>query len=132
MHKENCIFCKIVKGEIPSHIVWEDEKHIAFLDIFPAVEGMTVLVPRKHHQSYFADLDKVVVCDLMVAASEVAKLLDSKLERVLRTKLVLEGLDVDHLHAKLYPMYEGRPTPEHGSGKASDEDLRRVVEKIRS
>ena len=131
MYEESCIFCKIAKGEVPGHIIWENEGCIAFLDVFPAVEGMTVVIPREHHSSHFADVKHELVCDLLEASREVAKLLDSKLNDVMGTKLVLEGLDVDHLHAKLYPMYEGRPTPDAGTRKATEDELRKVAERIR-
>jgi diadenosine tetraphosphate (Ap4A) HIT family hydrolase len=109
---EDCIFCKIASGEIPSHKIWEDEKHIAFLGIFPNTEGFTVLIPKKHHSSYFAKTPSKEFCDLMGAAQATAQLLDSKLEDVGRTGLIFEGWGVDHIHAKLIPM--------HGTAQISD------------
>lgn len=47
---KNCIFCKIAKGEAPSYKVYEDEKYLAFLDIFPSVVGHTLVIPKKHYQ----------------------------------------------------------------------------------
>ncbi len=101
----DCIFCKIVSGDSPSHKVWEDEKHIAFLSIFPNTEGVTVVIPKEHYTSYIFDLPEDVMIDLVKAAKKVAKLLDSKLEDVGRTALVFEGFGVDHIHAKLFPMH---------------------------
>lgn len=101
----DCIFCKIVKGESPSHKVWEDAKHIAFLSIFPNTEGVTVVIPKTHYGSYAFDLPDDVLSDLMLATKKVAKLLDSKLEDVGRTAMVFEGFGVDHIHAKLFPMH---------------------------
>jgi histidine triad (HIT) family protein len=130
MQQENCIFCKIASGEIPSYKVWEDAHHLAFLDIAPAVEGMTLVVPKNHHTSYFAETDANVLCSLMEASQKVAKLLEEKLDNVLRVKLVFEGMDVDHLHAKLYPMFEGKSTPETGGEKAGKNDLERVLNRL--
>lgn len=101
----DCIFCKIVSGEAPSHRIWEDEKHIAFLSIFPNTEGTSVVIPKKHYSSYLFDLEDETISDLVIAAKQVAKLLDSKLEDVGRTALVFEGFGVDHIHAKLFPMH---------------------------
>lgn len=101
----DCIFCKIVSGESPSYKVWEDEKHIAFLSIFPNTEGVTVVIPKKHYTSYAFDLPEEVFVELVLAAKKVGKLLDSKLEDVGRTALVFEGFGVDHIHAKLFPMH---------------------------
>lgn len=103
--EENCIFCKIVRGEIPSHRVWEDEKHIAFLSIFPNTEGFTVVAPKVHYPSYAFDLPENALTSLVLAARTVGKLLDAKLTDVGRTALVFEGEGVDHMHAKLIPMH---------------------------
>jgi histidine triad (HIT) family protein len=102
---KDCIFCKIVSGEAPSHKVWEDEKHLAFLSIFPNTEGATVVTTKAHHPSYAFDLPDEVLSELVLATKKVAKLLDSKLEDVGRTAMVFEGYGVDHIHSKLFPMH---------------------------
>ena len=48
---EDCLFCKIIKGEIPSNTVYEDEKVKVFLDISPVNEGHLLIVPKKHYQN---------------------------------------------------------------------------------
>lgn len=103
--KADCIFCKIAKGEIPCHRVWEDEKHLAFLSIFPNTPGFTVVITKKHYPSYAFDLPDEVLTRLVVAAKKVGKLIDAKLEDVGRTGLIFEGFGVDHAHAKLFPMH---------------------------
>ena len=103
--KEDCIFCNIVAGELPSHMVWQDEKHVAFLSVFPNTEGTTVVIPKAHHPSYAFDLPDDVLSDMIRATKQVAKLLDSKFEDVGRTAMVFEGYGVDHAHAKLFPMH---------------------------
>jgi len=102
---ENCIFCKIVKGEAPAHKIWEDEKHLAFLSIFPNTEGFSVVITKEHYPSYVFDLPEDILVGLILAAKKVAKLLDVKLEDVGRTGMILEGFGVDHAHAKLFPMH---------------------------
>jgi len=104
----DCLFCKIVAGEIPSHRVWEDERHMAFLTPFPNTEGFTVVIPKEHMPSYVFEAPEDVVHSLMLASKEVAKLLDGKLEDVGRTGVIFEGFGVDHLHAKLFPMHGTR------------------------
>lgn len=103
--KSDCIFCKIVAGESPSHKVWEDKKYLAFLSIFPNTEGATVVIPKEHLPSYAFDLSDELLSELIIATKKVAKLLDSKLENVARTAMVFEGYGVDHVHAKLFPMH---------------------------
>ncbi len=102
---ENCIFCKIVKGEVPSHKIWEDDKHLAFLSIFPNTEGFAVVITKKHYPSYAFDLPDGVLKELVLATKKVAKLLDSAFDDVGRTGMFFEGFGVDHMHSKLFPMH---------------------------
>jgi len=101
----NCIFCKIANCEAPCPKIWEDEKHLAFLSIFPNTEGFSVVIPKRHYPSYAFDLPDDVLKELIVAAKKVAKLIDSKLSDVGRTGMIFEGFGVDHVHAKLFPMH---------------------------
>ena len=101
----DCIFCQIVRDEVPCHRIWEDEKHLAFLSIFPNTEGFTVVIPKEHHQSYVFDLPESVMQDLMFASKQVAKRLDAFFVDVGRTGLMFEGFGVNHMHAKLFPMH---------------------------
>lgn len=101
---ENCIFCKIANKEIDSAIIWEDKNYIAILDVNPNVNGMALVMPKKHLDSYAFDMDNKDYCELMKASKKVAKLLDEKL-KVKRTAMVMEGLGVNHAHIKLYPIY---------------------------
>ncbi|HIF9216158.1 TPA: HIT family protein [Photobacterium damselae] len=110
-----CVFCEIVKGKLPCHKVWEDDKHLAFLSIYPNTKGFTVIIPKKHYSSYaFAQSDEVL-CDLIVATKKVALLLDKSFDGVARTGMFFEGYGVDHLHSKLSPM--------HGTGNNSEFQL---------
>jgi histidine triad (HIT) family protein len=104
MNKEDCIFCKISGGEIPSYKIWENEKFFAILDIFPNTKGMTLIIPKEHYDSYAFDMPDEVYSEFTLAAKKVGKLLDEKL-KVRRTALVMEGMGVNHAHIKLYPMH---------------------------
>ena len=101
----DCIFCKIVKGELPCHKIWEDKNHLAFLSIFPNTEGFSVVVTKKHYPSYAFNLPDEILKKLIIATKKVAKLLDTRLEDVGRTGMIFEGFGVDHVHAKLFPMH---------------------------
>lgn len=105
---KDCIFCKIVANEAPSHKIWEDDKHLAFLSIFPNTEGFSVVITKEHYPSYAFANENDVLTQLVLAAKKVAKLIDSKLPDVGRTGLIFEGFGVDHLHAKLFPMHGTR------------------------
>ncbi len=101
----DCIFCDIVSGKAPSHKVWEDEGHMAFLSIYPNTPGVTVVVTKKHYPSYVYQLPDAVFYGLLGASRKVALLLDQKLDTVGRTGLVAEGFGVNHAHVKLFPMH---------------------------
>lgn len=105
MHKDDCIFCKIADKTIDSHIIWEDEKHIAFLSIFPNTDGFTVVATKDHYPSYNFDLPDTILTELVLASKKVGKLLDKSFENVGRTGLIMEGFGVDHVHTKLIPMH---------------------------
>ena len=99
------MFCKIVKGELPCHKIWESDTHLAFLSSHPNTEGFSVVIPKEHYSSYAFDLPDDVLKDLVIAAKEVGKLIDLKLDDVGRTGMIFEGFGVDHVHAKLFPMH---------------------------
>ena len=100
-----CIFCEIIAEKRIAYKVWEDDKHLAFLSIFPNTPGTTVVVTKEHLPSYAFDLSDEALTLLTLAAKKAGKLLDQKLEDVGRTAMVLEGFGVDHAHAKLFPMH---------------------------
>jgi len=86
-------------------VIYEDDKHIAVLDIYPAVRGQSLVLPKKHFGSYVFEMGKDDYLALMIASRNVAKLIDEKLG-ALRTCMVMEGMEVDHAHIKLYPIHE--------------------------
>ncbi len=101
---ENCIFCKIAKGEIDSAKIWEDGEFLAILDVNPNTKGMVLVLPKQHYDSYVFDMDDNVYQELMLVSKKVAKILEKGLE-IKRVALVMEGMGVNHAHIKLYPLY---------------------------
>lgn len=69
---DNCIFCKIIKGEIPSYKIYEDEKVYAFLDISDDMTGHTLVIPKKHSRNIF-DTDKEYLEAVICAVQKIAK-----------------------------------------------------------
>jgi histidine triad (HIT) family protein len=98
------LFDKLVRGEIPSRIVWEDDNHIAFLTPYPNTPGMTVVIPRKNLSDYVFALSNDEYTDFLLATKKVATILEKALG-VTRVALVFEGTGVAYVHAKLYPLY---------------------------
>jgi len=70
----DCLFCKIVAGELPCHKIWEDERSLAFLDIFPGCEGHALVIPKCHAVDFF-DLEKEDRDAVMDTARRVAEVL---------------------------------------------------------
>ncbi|MBX9890244.1 MAG: HIT family protein [Amoebophilaceae bacterium] len=102
---QGCIFCDIVTHKAPAHRVWENQAYVAFLSIFPNIDGFTVVIPKHHLSSYIFDHPAEVINGLMAAAGEVSHLLVKKFPTVARTALIFEGYGVNHLHAKLIPLH---------------------------
>lgn len=96
-----CIFCKIIKGEIPSYKIYEDDKCLAFLDINPVTPGHTLLIPKAHHQM-MTDTPDELISYLYVKAKELMVSLKDKLEADF-VVLSVVGLDVPHFHIHLIP-----------------------------
>jgi len=102
---KSCIFCQIANGEIPCHKIWEDEKHLAFLSIFPNTEGFSVVITKEHFTSYAFNQPDQVLTKLVLATKKVALVLDNYYPDVERCGMFFEGYGLDHLHSKLFPMH---------------------------
>jgi histidine triad (HIT) family protein len=100
----SCIFCDIVNSKAPAHVIWQDDKFIAFLSIYPNTLGTTVVIPKVHYDSYIFDMEHDLMAELMVACKKVANLLDTKLNTK-RCAVIFEGMGINHLHAKLFPLH---------------------------
>ncbi|CAG9183309.1 HIT family protein [Cupriavidus pampae] len=102
---QDCIFCQVVAGASPSHTIWEDEHHIAFLSIYPYTPGFAVLVTKAHHGSNLLALEPAIVDRLLDAAKDVSRMLDRTFKEVGRTGCDMGGFGVDHAHVKFYVMH---------------------------
>ena len=71
----DCIFCKIVAGEIPSVKIWEDDGFIAILDAFPACKGQVLVIPKRHYDSDIFLMSDDVYASLMLVTKKVAALM---------------------------------------------------------
>lgn len=104
--KDNkCVFCEIVKGNIPSTIFWQDKKHIAFLSIDPNTMGFSVVIPKKHFEGNPLTTPDEVLGGLIVASKKVANILENYFEDTGRVGFIIEGMGIDHIHVKLSPMH---------------------------
>ena len=119
---EDCIFCKIIKGEIPSYKIYEDKEFLAFLDVFPKGEGHTLVIPKKHVESvwdyenigkYFEVVGKVARNHRRVSG-----------KKIVRSNIC--GWDVPHAHVHVLPGQKDTL-----SGKQSDEKMKAILKKFK-
>lgn len=99
MNEPNCVFCKIVKGEIPSHTVFEDKNFLAFLDINPTSAGHTQVIPKEHYRWVW---DIPNVGDYF----EVVKKIALAQRKAFETDFILSkiiGDEVEHAHIWVFP-----------------------------
>ncbi|HML66195.1 MAG TPA: HIT family protein [Dysgonomonas sp.] len=96
------IFSRIVKGEIPSYKVAEDERFFAFLDINPMAKGHTLVIP-KQEVDYIFDLDDDILKDMVIFAKKVAKSIEKAIP-CKRVGIMVVGLEVPHAHIHLIPI----------------------------
>ena len=126
--KNKCIFCKIIKGEIPAVKVWEDEKYFAFLDMRQIKPGHTLLIPKKH-TDYLFDLDDKEYTQLMLKVKFLAKLLKNKLNAK-RIGLMVEGFSIPHIHIHIVPLNKGGELSFYKAKLTNKEELKKIAEKI--
>lgn len=123
------IFSKIIKGEIPSQKIAEDEHHYAFLDINPVSAGHTLVVP-KEEVDYLFDVPDERLQSMMLFAKNIAHAID-RATNCIRTGIIVEGLEVPHAHIHLIPIYRKDMTFSLSAGKpAKKEELQQMAEKI--
>ena len=107
---DNCIFCKIIKGEIPSTRIYEDDVCIATLDINPAAMGHTLIIPREHHNDITDNMDEVLLGHLFKVAAMAGERQKERLGadgfNVLQNNGTAAGQSVRHLHIHVIPRFD--------------------------
>lgn len=96
------IFSKIVKGDIPSYKVYEDDQFLAFLDIAPLKKGHTLVIPKRA-EDYLFDLDDSELAEMMIVSKKVAKAI-KKVFPCEKVGVAVLGLEVPHAHIHLVPL----------------------------
>lgn len=128
---ENCIFCKISSKEIPSSVIYEDDKFISFLDISPVTKGHSLLIPKDHHVWMHEVPD-----DLLKDAFLVTKKIMNMMRKGLPcdyVQVVVVGKDVPHFHIHLMPRYLNDNLPQFKTiTYENDEEKNMYEEKIKN
>jgi len=130
----DCIFCRIVKGEAPSVLVYEDEATIAFMDIRPSSPGHTLVIPRAHVSDVFSAGD-AEVCAVAKTVRRVALAIDRAVQpqgmRIAQLNRAAAGQTVFHYHVHLVPAVGGNRGKIHGRDDVSLAEVHAVAERIR-
>jgi len=106
--QQECIFCKIAKKEVPSYIVYEDEKCVAFLDIKPVTKGMMIVVPRIHYENFDFDIQTSFHC--LKKAFELAKSAKDSLGAI-DVQIAIIRSPLKHFNIRIYPIYDENEVP---------------------
>ena len=109
MRDDNCIFCKIAAGEIPSKTIYEDDKFRVILDLGPATKGHALILPKNHYANLY-ELPEDTAGDVMKLAKKMATVMTEKLGcqgfNLMQNNGETAGQTVFHFHMHLIPRYE--------------------------
>ncbi len=127
---DECVFCKIIKGEIPSHKVYEDDDCVAFLDVMPRSKGMCLVVPKKHYVFFDDDFD--TSSKVFDAALIVGEKIKKSLEPLTVFFSAIQA-QVPHFHVRVYPVYKDQiPLGENKPIETNEGELKELTDKIKS
>lgn len=135
MNKDDCIFCKIANGEIPSATVYEDSVCRVILDVNPANKGHALIIPKEHFDNIYS-IDAETAAKIFTIATEVAKAQKAELNpdglNILQNNGEAAGQTVFHFHMHLVPRYiKDNVTVTWIPGKADTEELSTLSKALR-
>ena len=132
----DCVFCKIIAGEIPSFRLFEDEATIAFMDINPANEGHALVIPREHAADLYSVSEEALACTIGTArkvAAAVAKTLNPDGLNLVQCNGPAAAQSVMHFHVHVLPRVEGDGLSMNWGLKLGDiEAIGTLAERIRA
>jgi histidine triad (HIT) family protein len=130
---DDCVFCRIAKGELPCEKVYDDGKFVAFLDISPVNLGHTLVVPKEHYETLL-DMPADLVADMSQALKLVASMVKNgtKAEgfNLMMNNYEAAGQVVPHAHMHIVPRFKGDGLKNWQGKKADKDDLSSVKEDI--
>ncbi len=135
LQHENCIFCKIARGDIPCAAVFESDLLIAFLDISPVNKGHALIVPKAHMETLFdmpEGMGEQVFSAMKQVGAAILSATGAEGMNVLQNNYVAAGQEVPHLHWHLVPRFSGDGLPAWPHGAYQDmEEMAAVAASIR-
>jgi len=130
----DCIFCKIIKGELPSAKIYEDADTLAFLDIGPVNKGHALVIPKAHVEQ-FIDMDNEAAENLIVAVKKVVQAVLKGVGadgiNVMTSNGEAAGQVVPHVHFHLIPRFKGDGFKFWPQGKYEEREMEEIAGKIR-
>ena len=130
-----CIFCKIVAGEVGAAKIDESEHALAFMDLFPVSDGHCLVIPKAHYENLF-ESDTATLPEVHLLARRVARAMKASLapDGLMITQLngAAAGQTVFHYHAHLIPRQQGSPLSLHGRRRAEASELEATARRIAS
>lgn len=135
MRDDNCIFCKIANGDIPSATVYEDQAFRVILDLSPASKGHALILPKSHYKD-ICEADEAVASKLFPLAAKLGSVMKQELGasgfNVVQNNGTSAGQTVFHLHVHVIPRYEDGPSMVTWEPKASDSaELSQLADTLR-
>lgn len=124
------LFTRIIKGEISCHKILEDDQFLAFLDVRPINPGHTLVIPKKEID-YIFDMEDDLLSGMMIFAKKAARLIRDAIP-CKKVGIMAAGLEVPHAHIHLIPIFEVTDLNFARAKAASNEELTKIAEKIRS
>lgn len=125
----DCIFCKIIKGEIPSYKIYEDESFISFLDINPVSKGHALIIP-KNHIEWMQEAEDSLISKVFILAKKIMLTIKEKLPCDY-VQVSVVGKDVPHFHVHLIPRNLGDDIHHKEVLKYSDGEINEIINKIK-
>lgn len=130
MKQDNCIFCKIIAGEIPSHTLYEGEQFKVILDVNPATKGHALILPKEHYANLY-ELPEETAADAMRLAKRMMKKMTEKLDcdgfNIVQNNGEVAGQTVFHFHMHLIPRYKNDgEILKYIAGEPGQEELARI------
>ena len=130
----NCIFCKIAGGDIPSNVIYEDDKCAVILDASPATKGHALILPKEHYADIFAieeDMLTHVIQTAKKVATRMKEVLGCEGVNIVQNNGTVAGQTVFHFHMHLVPRYkDAEPMLKWTSQTFSDEEMDALAEKL--
>ena len=132
----NNIFAKILRDEIPSVRVWEDDHVLAFMDVFPQSEGHVLIIAKQSQARNLLEVEPEVLARMTAALQRTAKAVEKALQpeglAVMQFNGDAGGQTVFHLHFHIVPRWSDRPMKGHGHAPQADpEALKALAQRIR-